>query len=162
MSAPNMAALACLPLELVRNAPSQVLPQTKCIRNSGWNLTICIKQAFQVTLMHLNVQKPLDYVDIYMKFGKKRWSSRESMAKVLNAVEEKPRQLPGLTRDREHSPQPEWLLNLVNSSSSGLIGSKAFFQDLFLTSLPSHLLSHPFSKLEEFFLSFERGWRDGR
>lgn len=86
-----MAALACLPLELVRNAPSQVLPQTKCIRNSGWNLTICIKQAFQVTLMHLNVQKPLDYVDIYMKFGKKRWSSRESMAKVLNAVEEKPR-----------------------------------------------------------------------
>jgi hypothetical protein len=54
--------------------------------------------------MRLNVQKPLDYVDIYMKFGKKRWSSRESMAKLLNAVEEKPHYLPGLTRDREHSP----------------------------------------------------------
>ena len=40
--------------------------------------------------MHLNVRKPLDYVDIYMKLGEKRWSSRESMAKVLNAVEEKP------------------------------------------------------------------------
>lgn len=28
-----------------------------------------MKQDFQVTLMRLNVQKPLDYVDIYMKLA---------------------------------------------------------------------------------------------
>lgn len=132
---PRLVALASHG-NLLENACSQALSQTYWIKNWEWSLTICVLTAFQVILMQINVWKPLDYIcNLEGKNGVRvsKWP------KCWNAVEEKP-----VGRIGSTVPRPHGCPTCLYSSPWGFIGPNVPFQDLLLTWLPFHPVSHPF------------------